>query len=1172
MATGVEWKESEKVAGIALEFPANDNATSSPSSPHKLPRRLRRRLLESKSPSTVEEIEAKLKEADLRRQQFYEGLSNKARPKMRSHSWSPLQEADLGQRLETKLKAAEQKRLSILANAQMRLAKLDELRQAAKTGLEMRFVKERDELGMKVESRVQQAETNRMLLLKAYRQRRAAKEERAAQSLMRRMIQDSKYKECVRAAIHQKRAAAERKRLGLLEAEKTRAHARVLQVRKVVKFVYSQREIERRRMKDQLEDRLQRAKRQREEYLRQKGSLHSSVCANSKVINEQGELLARKLARCWRRFVRLRRTTFSLTKSYNDLEISLESVRSMPFEKLALQMESANTIQTVKALLDRFESRLMISHAATPTRSLSNLENIDNLLMRVTSPKRRGNTNNRGVNRVGSIREGAQRQVKLSRYLVRVVLCAYMILGHPDAVFSEKGEHEIALAESAATFVQEFELLIKIISDGPTHTTQGGTNSSAPNQLTFRSQLEAFDRSWCSYLYSFVAWKVKDAKLLEEDLVKAASQLEVSMMQNCKLTPEGDNGSLSHDMKAIQKQVTEDHKLLRTKVQNLSGNAGLEQMEFALSDAWSRFFEAKETGSSLVSSVAHISSPILPGSSNNSSILGEMGSISESMERSDHIVYPLFKKDDSSPGNEVVSSTPLSSDVDGYGAMSVTENELLVNEIVHEHGHGFADSFDVSDNDQSSIKEKVRETMEKAFWDGIMDSLKQDEPDYSWVLKLMKEVKDELCEMSPQSWRQEIVETIDIDILPQVLRAEILDIDFLGKILEFALVTLQKLSAPANDDKMKAAHYKLLKRLRDASQAGDKSNASFALLMVEGLRFVLDQIQTLRQEISTARIRMMEPLIKGPAGLEYLKKAFANRYGPPTDAHTSLPLTMQWLSSVHSSAEQEWDEYKDSVSSLTVNNERLYQGLPPTTLRTGGSIPMASRLGSPSSKGDEQPECKGERVDLLVRVGLLKLVNEIGGLMLETLPETLKLNLSRLRGVQSQFQKIIVIATSVLVLRQTLLSENMVTTPADMENIVSSCIKQLSKLLDTVEDVGISEIVGTISSFPEGNNHTLNPEKLQARKEVMANMLGKSLQAGDAIFTRVSHTVYLAARGIVLGGNGLKGRQLAEAALRRIGASLLTENVVEAAEVLIVVATVSSSVHGAWYEELVKNL
>ena len=253
--------------------------------------------------------------------------------------------------------------------------------------------------------------------------------------------------------------------------------------------------------------------------------------------------------------MRLRGTTLSMAKSYNELEISLESVRSIPFEKLALLMESPNTIQTVKALLDRLESRLMISHAATPTRSLSNLENIDHLLMRVASPKRRGNCNNRVANRVGSSREGAQRHVKLSRYLVRVVLCAYMILGHPDAVFSGKGEHEIALAESAATFVQEFELLIKIILDSPTRTAQVATNSSVPNQVTFRSQLEAFDRSWCSYLYSFVAWKVKDARLLEEDLVKAACQLELSMMQNCKLTPQGDNESLSDDMKAIQKQV-----------------------------------------------------------------------------------------------------------------------------------------------------------------------------------------------------------------------------------------------------------------------------------------------------------------------------------------------------------------------------------------------------------------------------------------------------------------------------------------------------------------------------------------------------------------------------------------------------------------------------------------
>lgn len=140
----------------------------------------------------------------------------------------------------------------------MRLARQDELRQAAKTGVEMRHASERVKLGTKVESRVQQAEANRMLILKAHRQRRASLRERSSQSLMRRMARESKYKECVRAAINQKRAAAETKRLGLLEAEKKKAHARVLQVTHKAKSVSHQREIERRKKKDELENRLQR--------------------------------------------------------------------------------------------------------------------------------------------------------------------------------------------------------------------------------------------------------------------------------------------------------------------------------------------------------------------------------------------------------------------------------------------------------------------------------------------------------------------------------------------------------------------------------------------------------------------------------------------------------------------------------------------------------------------------------------------------------------------------------------------------------------------------------------------------------------------------------------------------------------------------------------------------
>lgn len=58
--------------------------------------------------------------------------------------------------------------------------------------------------------------------------------------------------------------------------------------------------------------------------------------------------------------------------------------------------------------------------------------------------------------------------------------------------------------------------------------------------------------------------------------------------------------------------------------------------------------------------------------------------------------------------------------------------------------------------------------MEIAFWDNIMESIKLEEPDYSCISNLMKEVSDELCQMVPDNWRVEITETIDLDILSQV--------------------------------------------------------------------------------------------------------------------------------------------------------------------------------------------------------------------------------------------------------------------------------------------------------------------------------------------------------------------------------------------------------------------
>lgn len=150
------------------------------------------------------------------------------------------------------------------------------------------------------------------------------------------------------------------------------------------------------------------------------------------------------------------------------------------------------------------------------------------------------------------------------------------------------------------------------------------------------------------------------------------------------------------------------------------------------------------------------------------------------------------------------------------------------------------------------------------------------------------------------------------------------------------------------------------------------------------------------------------------------------------------------------------------------------------------------------------------------------------------------------------------------------MSEKAVANPADMENLVSNCAAQLLDLLDRVEDASIEDIVEVICNFPTVDGEDTG--KVESRKVVAGRMLGKSLQAGDGVFERVFSAVYSALRGVVLGGSGARGRKLAEMALMKVGAAVLTDKVVETAGVLIVAATISVNVHGPWYKCLTDGM
>lgn len=79
--------------------------------------------------------------------------------------------------------------------------------------------------------------------------------------------------------------------------------------------------------------------------------------------------------------------------------------------------------------------------------------------------------------------------------------------------------------------------------------------------------------------------------------------------------------------------------------------------------------------------------------------------------------------------------------------------------------------------------------------------------------------------------------------LIQLLASGNVDMGYLGNILEFSLGILLKLSAPANEEEIRTTHHKLMTELGEIVPTEGHSNSSYAILMVKGLRFVLQQIQ-----------------------------------------------------------------------------------------------------------------------------------------------------------------------------------------------------------------------------------------------------------------------------------------------------------------------------------------
>eukprot|EP00850_Spirogloea_muscicola_P019511 SM000192S04906 [mRNA] locus=s192:176693:182820:+ [translate_table: standard] len=680
---------------------------------------------------------------------------------------------------------------------------------------------------------------------------------------------------------------------------------------------------------------------------------------------------------------------------------------------------------------------------------------------------------------------------------------------------------------------------------------------------------------------------------------------------------------------AQQRHVAGDQQLLREKVLRLTGPSGEARMDAALGAVRAAVAQ-RSPGFELPTPPARSDSP--------EGGVQRPDPSSQTPPRARRSLFPAS----SSPAPLPAGPAAATSSVKRVAGSPVSlrtssENERLVQEMLLSGdawqlpAKGSAPaSAALTGGTAQVLQARVRSTMESAFWDSVLEGLLQVPPDNSRITALVSEVRAELAALSPASWRPALEEALDADLLVQVLATGSLDFTYMRQLLNYSVDYMLRLGAPSRDAETRLAHRKLLEELSAEMESGcqdpcegeeaveGKRRRAFIATVVRGLQFLFTQLQVLKQDISKAHLRQLAPLVQGSAGVAYLRQAFAARWGfplipsSPTPAvepqaarlAALLPRTAAFLayaSSYVASAREELEASRlaarqgltssapavTTAGSSTSTSKGSAGVAPLGTMKTGGSVLPVKRQSTPApsstlpSGSQKSRQLDWAAADVKLRLGLLRLVQNPHDHTLLDLPETLELDLDRVRNMQEHFQQVLVLATGSLVLRQGLVArptsktgavEVFDATMARFRELVAApdvSLAALGELLEGALEEHLTPLASrTLSADTGDQGHSA-----EACVGSLTRVLAKALQPGDPVFTLVSAAIGRAlASLLLLGSASSEGLAVAEHDLRRAGAAALLPDLRQLAECADLLATVNLRVHKPLYEALALNV
>lgn len=818
----------------------------------------------------------------------------------------------------------------------------------------------------------------------------------------------------------------------------------------------------------------------------------------------------RLVQRAWRDFRNHHRTTRELAMRFTSSGVTVERAKEETFERFAGRIQSKRTLAATSALLERIDFKL---------RSLGITGDADEHLVSRVAP-----VSKRGANQ--------------ERFPARVVLCAYMVAGHPDEVFNARTSREEALREAAEPFARSLDALAG-------HLASRGAQGCS-------HLLRTFHELWRSHLEAFAVWKLHDAADLEADLVRTAGQLKRSAMR--KVPAHLPRNHLSHDHAAVVDQVDSDIRLLRDRIRRLTGEEGVHRLD----DHVAAVEAVEETNSGTIDD------------DGDSDVRSERTVISSGAET---------EEDDSMGARDAARSTPRSSSSFTFGKRKQRAEpredkerkvplpgweETLVNELLHNPDYQLPapekeETEEEESTESGSLEKRLATQMHKAFWDKFEQDVREGTPERraETVLRLAGEFRGNVAAMVPSSMREQIERRLGDEPLKSALASLDNEPDAalaqLWSILNAAAHVLKNVGAPARDAEVDAIP-NVVKECRDPAQA-----------LAKGFQSLFHQVKTVKRDAANAQLGPIRELIRSsdpsPA-LQWAQKAFCARHGiamegndghPPAER---LPKAMALLSSSLRHLDSLELDLLPHLGSNTISQvSGSEEQAPPDAMASGRNVVAGQQRVQPpsllSTGAHLKPVSSLKDEEAAVRLGLVELVQEPRKVAAEAVPETMELDATRAVECQNEFQQLQVRAACLLLYRQL---------AGDSARAEEVATRVKSLLADP--STRLNHLADEIASQAQPSN---------PQSQLAEGMLKRLTNPDDAVFRRVSSSLSSALRALVVLGP-VSGESPARDSLSRCGSVCLLGDARDLAKTLLEMSHVNLLVHRPLYRRLLEDL